>query len=56
MFLILFSGAEFHQKSERGPFGEALEEMDDSIGKMLDFIDQSGKREDTMVIFSSDNG
>ena len=54
--LIILSGAKFHQNSERGPFGEALEEMDDSIGKLLDFIDQSGKREDTMVIFSSDNG
>ena len=49
-------GIPFYQSSDRGPFGDALEEMDDSIGKLIDFIGESGKAEDTMIIFSSDNG
>ena len=49
-----FSGPSFFQKSDRGPFGDALEEMDDSIGKILKTI--SVVRNETVVIFSSDNG
>src|SRR5580765_8212564 len=33
-----------------------LAEMDDNVGRMLDAIDRSGIRNDTIVIFASDNG
>ena len=49
-------GNPYYQSTDRGPFGDALAEMDGSIGKLIDFVDKSGVREDTMIIFSSDNG
>ena len=55
-FLISKQGASFYQTSERGPFGDALEEMDDSIGKMIAYLDQAGIRDNTVIVFSSDNG
>ena len=30
--------------------------MDHSIGKLMEYIDQAGIRDDTVVVFSSDNG
>ena len=30
--------------------------MDDSIGKILNYLDESGLRDQTMVFFTSDNG
>ncbi len=30
--------------------------MDDAVGKLVDAIDKSGKRDNTLIIFSSDNG
>ena len=34
----------------------AVEEMDRNIGRVLDHLDESGLRENTVVVFSSDNG
>ena len=30
--------------------------MDDSIGKILNYLDEAGLRENTMIFFTSDNG
>ena len=40
----------------RGHFGAALSEMDESVGQLLSKIDQLGIRNNTMVIFTPDNG
>ncbi len=39
-----------------GPRGDAIAEMDWCVGEMLDALDLCGLKEDTIVVFSSDNG
>ena len=39
-----------------GPRGDAIAEMDWCVGEMLDALDRFGLKEDTIVVFSSDNG
>eukprot|EP00605_Chrysophyceae_sp_TOSAG23-4_P001461 GSChrysophyteH1.ASY1.ANO1.1597.1 assembled CDS len=42
--------------SRRGLYGDSVSEMDASIGKILDALEATGKADDTIVIFTSDNG
>ncbi len=51
-----FSSPEFQGKSKNGPWGDAIEELDWSIGKMLDQLQELGIAENTFVIWTSDNG
>ena len=37
-------------------YGELVETMDDAIGEVLAAIDRAGKRDDTLIVFCSDNG
>jgi arylsulfatase A len=46
----------FRGKSEGGLYGDAVEELDWSVGQILDTLDQLGLAGKTLVIFSSDNG
>jgi len=39
-----------------GPRGDAIAEMDWCVGELLDALDRCGLKEDTIVVFSSDNG
>ena len=39
-----------------GPYGDYIQELDWSVGQVLDKLDQQGLTERTLVIFSSDNG
>jgi arylsulfatase A-like enzyme len=43
-------------KSGMGPRGDALLELDDNTGKLLNLLDSLRLTENTIVIFSSDNG
>ncbi|KAJ8373888.1 hypothetical protein SKAU_G00044680 [Synaphobranchus kaupii] len=43
-------------KSPRGPFGDALMEFDDTVGKLLQALYQSGVYNNTFVFFTADNG
>lgn len=52
----LFAGKKHSGKSGRGVFTDVIEEIDDSTGSILGAIDRSGRLEDTIVIFTSDNG
>ena len=47
---------EFHGQGEAGGYGEFMIETDHHIGRVLDFLAKSGVDENTLVIFSSDNG
>lgn len=47
---------DFDGKTGKGFFSDALAEMDHRVGQILDHIDQLGLRENTVVIFASDNG
>ncbi len=42
--------------SDRGLYGDVMQEIDWSVGEVLAAIDRVGVRDDTIVIFSSDNG
>lgn len=47
---------QFDGKSGAGPYGDFVHETDDSIGQLLTAIKESGEAENTLVIFSADNG
>ena len=46
----------FKGKSARGLYGDAIEELDDSTGRILEALRAAGLDEKTLVIFTSDNG
>lgn len=46
----------FRGKSLRGLYGDVVEELDWSVGEVLNTLRESGLAERTLVIFSSDNG
>ena len=48
--------ARFQGTSQAGPFGDVVHELDWSVGEILNALDRLGLAEDTLVIFSSDNG
>jgi len=52
----LGASPQFRGKSRRGLYGDVVEEIDFNAGRILDTIEQLGLREDTYVIFTSDNG
>lgn len=47
---------EFHGKGDCGGYGEFVIETDYHVGRILDFLDKSGLDENTLIVFSSDNG
>lgn len=47
---------EFDGKSKAGPYGDLVFETDNSIGQLLKALEDSGLSENTVVIFSADNG
>ena len=46
----------FKGKSERGLYGDVVEELDDSTGQILDLLAELTIDQNTLVIFTSDNG
>jgi len=52
----LFVSDPFLGKSGAGLYGDAIVELDDSIGRILAELKKCGLEENTIVIFSSDNG
>jgi len=47
---------EFRGKSGAGVYGDFVHQTDWSVGQLLDAVRRSGKANDTLVIFTSDNG
>lgn len=45
-----------HLKGQRRLYAGLLKAMDESVGKIVDAVDQSGTRSNTLILFSSDNG
>jgi arylsulfatase A-like enzyme len=56
LHVVVDASPEFKGKSENGLYGDAAEELDFHTGRLLDKIDELGLRENTIVIFTSDNG
>lgn len=42
--------------SKAGPYGDWIHELDKSVGGILAALDESGQTENTLIIFTSDNG
>ncbi len=52
----LFASPQFQQTSPRGLYGDVVEELDWSVGQVLDTLRQQGLDKNTLVFFTSDNG
>lgn len=52
----LSASAKFRGKSDRGVFGDVLMELDWSVGEIMKTLKAQGLDENTLVIFTSDNG
>ena len=52
----LFASKEFLGKSERGLYGDVVEEIDYSVGQIIETLKEEGLAENTIVVFTSDNG
>jgi len=46
----------FAGRTGNGDFADVLAEMDSNVGQILDAVDQLGIRDNTIVVFTSDNG
>jgi len=47
---------DFKGSSQAGIYGDTVQEIDWSIGKLLETLEENGLRENTLILFSSDNG
>ena len=52
----LFRSEEFKEVSLAGIYGDVIEEIDWSVGQILKTLKEEGLDENTMVVFTSDNG
>jgi arylsulfatase A len=52
----LFASPAFHGKSPRGIYGDAVEELDWSVGEVVEALRDAGVARNTFVFFTSDNG
>ena len=46
----------FRGRTELGPYGDFIVQVDATVGRVLRAIDEAGVADNTLVIFSSDNG
>jgi arylsulfatase A-like enzyme len=54
--LPLFASPDFHGKSANGRYGDTVEEIDWSTGRIIECLDRLKLADNTLVIFTSDNG
>ena len=52
----IYPGKEFRGKSQNGLYGDWVEEVDASVGRVLDAVRELHLSRKTLVIFTSDNG
>jgi arylsulfatase A-like enzyme/acetyl esterase/lipase len=52
----LFAGEAFRGTTSGGLYGDVLAEIDASVAAVLAALDRTGQADDTLVIFTSDNG
>lgn len=53
---LLGASEAFRGRSERGLYGDVVEELDYSVGRILETVEQLGLADNTYVVFTSDNG
>ena len=54
--VTIFPSGEFKGRSKNGVYGDVIEELDWSIGKVVEAISKAGISEKTLIVFTSDNG
>jgi arylsulfatase A len=52
----LFVSEKFKGKSEKGLYGDVIMELDWSVGEIIKVLKEEGKYENTIFVFTSDNG
>ncbi len=52
----LFASEDFRGRTEQGLYGDVVEEIDDTVGRVLVTLERLELDENTLVIFTSDNG
>lgn len=52
----LFASKDFIGKSKRGLYGDVLMEIDHGVGQIMQALKETGLDENTLVVFTSDNG
>ena len=53
---LLFEGRSTFYEKKQQQMAAMIEEMDRSIGRVLDALEKAGVTENTYIIFTSDNG
>jgi len=56
MHVIIDASSRFRGKSAGSLYGDVVEEFDFETGRLLDIVDELGLRDDTLVIYTTDNG
>jgi arylsulfatase A-like enzyme len=56
MHTIIDASPQFKDKSAGGLYGDVVEEFDYETGRLLDMVDELGLRENTLIIYTTDNG
>ncbi|XP_018012811.1 N-acetylgalactosamine-6-sulfatase [Hyalella azteca] len=51
-----YADVQYVGKSGRGRYGSAVQDLDAGVGAILDELDRNGLSNNTLVVFSSDNG
>ncbi len=54
--LPLAASPEFQGRSAAGPYGDAVEEIDASVGQLAKALEERGLAGNTVLVFTSDNG
>ena len=52
----IYASPEFEGKSDRGLYGDVVQELDWSVGAIINKLEEDNLLENTLIIFSSDNG
>lgn len=52
----LFTDPSSKGRSAQGAYGDVIEEIDDSVGAVLDALEENGVADNTLVLYMSDNG
>jgi len=47
---------QFQGTSQAGPYGDFIQQLDFEVGRILETLDRLGLSENTLILFSSDNG
>ncbi len=56
MHVVIDASSEFRDRTGKGLYADTLEELDTETGRLLETLDKLNLRDNTVVLFTSDNG